>query len=80
VIYREIRGVLIKVANRIAAALHYILDEGVGTIHSSLRIIDKQRLLASPIVGVPRAFLGLCATQIETHAIDSGRAVASSDK
>ena len=40
-IYREIGGVLIKVAHRVASALHDILDQRIGMIHGSLRVIHK---------------------------------------
>ena len=52
-IYREIGGILIKVAHRIAAALHYVLDQSIGMIHSGPRIVHKSRLLPAPIFGIP---------------------------
>jgi hypothetical protein len=58
-IYRKIGGILSKVSHRIAAAAHYVLDQRVGTIHGSPRVVHKLRLLAAPVFGISRAVFGL---------------------
>src|SRR5579862_2149554 len=58
-IHREIGGILLEVAHRIAASLHYVLDQRIGMIHGGPWIVHKSRLLPAPIFGIARAVLGL---------------------
>jgi hypothetical protein len=38
VIYREIGGILIEITHRIAAVLHYVLDQGIGMLYGGPRV------------------------------------------
>ena len=42
-IYREICGILLKVSHRVAAAVHYVLDQRIGMIYGGPGIVHEAR-------------------------------------
>jgi hypothetical protein len=58
-IFREIDGILLQSAYRIAAALNNILDQRIDMKHGGSRIIREKRPLTAPSLGIPQEFLFL---------------------
>src|SRR5262245_66597910 len=55
VIHGNVRGTLLEIPHRIAAALHHFLDQPISLVHGRTRIVHESRLLVAPHLRVTLA-------------------------
>jgi hypothetical protein len=55
-IHRKVGGILLKIADWITPPLHDVLDQDIGVLYRSSRIVHEQRLLRAPVFGIFGAF------------------------